>query len=509
VECFDIPPAGHSIEWSPMMSQVVPVPEASGMASLSRKLRQHFGFRRFRPGQARAVQAAIEGRDTIVVMPTGSGKSVCFQLPALELEGTTVVVSPLIALMKDQADALREKGKSVVSINSTLKPLEESEALLEILGGRVEFVLATPERLASPDFRNVLSRIKVDLFVVDEAHCASQWGHDFRPEYLALREAIDAIGRPTVLALTATATPSVIDDIRRQLGIADAEVVHMGVDRPNLRFEVEKVRGEDEKRAAIVRILGEVQGTGIIYTATVRAVDGLAEFLRSRGFEVGAYHGKLSARARGVIQDRFMGGDLPIMVATNAFGLGIDKPDIRFVIHHHAPGTIEAYYQEAGRAGRDGLPARCVLLHDPTDKALHRFFQAGRYPTGEDLVNAHHALKRLANEADSPTFEKLASLSPVPRTRLKQALNLFKSRCVVEEKGGELRLLDPDLTPDGLARLAGDYRERNERDLLGQQRMAEFAQTSACRWSYVFDYFGRDEEEESPALACGHCDNCP
>ena len=474
--------------------------------SLGHKLRHHFGFRKFRPGQARAVRAAIEGRDTIVVMPTGSGKSVCFQLPALELEGTTIVVSPLIALMKDQADALRGRGKSVAVINSTLTAREEDEALGAIAEGVVEFVYATPERLATAGFRAVLKRTLIDLFVVDEAHCASQWGHDFRPDYLALNEAIDELGRPTVLALTATATPDVIDDIRRQLRIADAEVVHMGVDRPNLRLEVLPVAGEAEKRAAIAQVLGEARGSGIIYTATTKAVDELAEFLGERGFAAGAYHGKLGLKARGEIQDRFMTGELPIMVATNAFGLGIDKPDIRFVIHHHAPGTLEAYYQEAGRAGRDGQPSRCVLLHDPSDKSLHRFFQANRYATGEDLVNAHHALKRLVNEDGPRTTRRLQALSPLPKARLKQALNLFKARGVVEEKVGEVALLSPDLTPGELERIAGDSRERNERDLLKQHLVGEFASSKACRWAYLLDYFGGDEEAPP---SCGHCDNCP
>jgi ATP-dependent DNA helicase RecQ len=479
-----------------------------GSGELTRKLREHFGFRSFRPGQRRAVESALGGRDTVVLMPTGSGKSLCFQLPALALAGKTVVVSPLIALMKDQADALRQRGVTALAMNSTLSASEVREANEAIAAGRVEFIYTTPERLADPEFRALLKRSPTDLFVVDEAHCISQWGHDFRPEYLELGEAIRDLGHPPVLALTASATPEVIDDILRQLDIPDAEVVHTGFYRPNLWLEVVEVEGEAAKDAELIRLLERSEGTGIVYTATVKAVERLTELLRSRGMEVAPYHGRMKAADRAANQERFMAGGLRAMVATNAFGLGIDKPDLRFVIHHHLPETLEDYYQEAGRAGRDGQPARCTLIYDRADRRLHRFFQAGKYPTGEDLVNVHHALKRLSDSAGGGpvAVADLPAITPVGKTRIKQVLSLFKSQGVVRaEDRGRLVLLHREATPDDLERMARVFRERDEADLLKQQRMVEYAELRTCRWDYLVNYFGRDDVE---GTSCGHCDRC-
>ena len=481
--------------------------------------KRRFGISYFRPGQALAIRNVLAGIDTLAIMPTGAGKSLCYQLPALELDGVTLVVSPLIALMKDQHDKLAELNIEVLRLDSTLSPRDEQAALSRLSENRPCIAYVTPERLGEPRFRDRLASVRVALFVVDEAHCISQWGHDFRPAYLGLGEAVRALGKPPVLALTATAPPKVKDDILAQLGLAgtDTSVIDIGLDRPNLRYHVIKASSERKKQALLLRLIEKQRGCGIIYAATVKTVDALADFLWSQGVECGRYHGRMRAKDRERVQTAFMEhGEPRLMVATNAFGLGVDKQDLRFVIHYNFPGSLESYYQEAGRAGRDGIPADCVLLYQPEDKRIQSFFLGGRYPTPEQTRAVAEALVHVTGgsvatpETDDhdPVFmpvKDIAERADAPAKKARVVLSFLKEVGFAAEAPGArfapLATEPPSI--DDLARAASRYEQKRAQDRARLAAMLRYSQSHLCRTRLLVTYFGYTD-----APACGTCDNC-
>jgi ATP-dependent DNA helicase RecQ len=483
--------------------------------------KRRFNISEFRPGQALAIRNVLAGIDTLAIMPTGAGKSLCYQLPALELPGVTLVVSPLIALMKDQHDKLAELDIEVLRLDSTLSPRDEAAALARLSENRPCIAYVTPERLGEPRFRDRLASVNVALFVVDEAHCISQWGHDFRPAYLGLGEAVRALNKPPVLALTATAPPKVKDDILAQLrlseGPAEASVIDIGLDRPNLRYHVIKASSERKKQALLLRLIEKQKGCGIIYAATVKTVDALADFLWSQGVECGRYHGRMRAKDRERVQSAFMERSEPrLMVATNAFGLGVDKQDLRFVIHYNFPGSLESYYQEAGRAGRDGLPADCVLLYQPEDKRIQSFFLGGRYPTPEQTRAVAEALVHvtggkvatLETDDHDPVFvsvKDIAERAEAPAKKARVVLSFLKEVGFAAEAPGArfapLAIEPPSI--EDLARAASRYEQKRAQDRARLAAMLRYSQSHLCRTRLLVTYFGYLD-----APACGLCDNC-
>jgi ATP-dependent DNA helicase RecQ len=475
-------------------------------------LEKYFGFREFLDAQEEVITAITGGADALVVMPTGGGKSLCYQLPALLLEGTTVVVSPLIALMKDQVDALQRRGIAATLINSSLTPSEQQERIRALARGEFKLVYIAPERFRSRSFLEALGQSTIALFAVDEAHCLSMWGHDFRPDYFRLDQVLETLGRPQVAAFTATATPEVRRDILTHLRLREPREFVAGFARPNLKLLITHVANEPQKYERLNALIRENK-TGIVYCSTRKRVEAVAETLKLAKISSILYHGGMNDEEREQAQNEFMQGRRDIVVATNAFGMGIDRADIRFVVHFDVPGSVEAYYQEAGRAGRDGEAATCELLFNHADTRVQEFFIEGSNPPLEFIAQTYEMLRREADEK----HELQISIKDMA-TRLDAQGNdmMLSSSLHILDREGYIdrfdipgrrvrgtRLLQPDVRGTQLKLDAAKLREKERRDRAKLKLMVDFAYARTCRQQAILRYFG----EEDPAR-CGNCDIC-
>ncbi len=480
---------------------------------LQQALHEHFRYTRFRPGQLEALQHVLAGRHTLLVMPTGSGKSLCYQLPAaLDGEGLVFVVSPLIALMQDQVRSLARRGMPAAALHSLQRAEEQAAILRGLAAGHYRLVYVAPERLQSAAFVEALPAARVRLLAIDEAHCISQWGHDFRPAYLEIHKTWEALGRPTVMAATATATLEVQDDILQQLHLDDAARVVTGFDRPNLFFGVAQAADEDAKLERLLAALAAASdGCAIVYVGTRRAAEELADVVGEvTGQATACYHGGLEPEERRHVQARFVQNRVRVLVATNAFGLGVDKANIRAVIHWDIPGSLDAYYQEAGRAGRDGRPAHCLLIYSPADRALQDWFIDHDAPDAGGLTRLREALLRARpgaggrRSAEEAALRRQAGLNEI---RLRVGISLLQGAGILDDQGrdgGELLFTLSEEAPfDAEAIMARVERFRAHKRALLEEMIA-YAETAECRRRAILAHFG--DHGTSAAARC--CDNC-
>jgi ATP-dependent DNA helicase RecQ len=476
-------------------------PAAAPAAHIQRIARRRFGIDAFRPGQKEAIRSVLASRDTLAVMPTGSGKSLIYQVSAVVLRGPTVVVSPLIALQRDQAVTLSERdvgGAAVV--NSAIRAAERRDAFSDLEEGELEFLFLAPEQLKRDEVRARLREAAPSLFVVDEAHCISEWGHDFRPDYLALGAVIDALGHPPVLALTATASLPVREEIIEHLGMRDPTVIVRGFNRPNIWLGALTFDREPRKKELLLTLVAKAEKPGIVYVATRKHAEEIADALTDRGIKAAHYHGGMKTKERDEIQDAFMNDGLPVIVATSAFGMGVDKANVRFVFHYDAPESLDAYYQEIGRAGRDGAPAQAVLFYRAEDLNVHKFFASGGRVGAREL----ETLAGTIGETEHADTDTLVDKTDLSRHRLAKAINLLAEAGAVEIRpdGEVVPLKSGPEVHEAAEDAVREQKRLFERALLRLERMRAYAEVRDCRRQYLLNYFG---EEIAP---CGHCDNC-
>jgi len=462
-------------------------------------------IRDLRPGQAEVIESVLSGRDTLAVMPTGSGKSLTYQLPSLWLPGPTLVVSPLLALIEDQVGKMKTAGVPVARIDSTRTAKERAADLAAVREGKIKLVLITPESVCSPAVQESLEGVKFSLFCVDEAHCVSQWGHDFRPSYLGLRRAAEVLGRPPILGLTATATPAIAEDVLVQMGMKNAHVCRVSFHRPNLAFDVRKVAGEADKLRVLGKLIQRLRRPGIVYCATVRAVDDLYVALRHGKIPVERYNGKMTGDEREKSQASFMSsGRKVVMIATNAFGLGVDKPDIRYIIHYQMPGSPESYVQEAGRAGRDGKPARCVLLFQPDDIAIQEHFLKEAHPTKTQARAVAEGLYAWSDEGKEVSVRDLALSMALPERRVRVVLSVLEAMGVAKEvRAARWSGVEPRPTRQEIDKASMVFESRRISDRRRLAELLKYMNLQSCRVQMMRTYFGED-----PGEKCGLCDSC-
>ncbi len=471
-------------------------------------LKKYFQFDSFRGLQEEIINRIVNKEGScLVLMPTGSGKSLCYQIPALYFEGGTIVISPLIALMQDQVDALRKKNIPASFINSTVSKKQKDERLDDFLKGKLKLLYVTPERFRKPEFTEKIKEANISLLAVDEAHCISEWGHDFRPDYSRVGEFRKMLGNPLTIALTATATVEVQEDIVDKLGLTkdDVKIFHQGIQRPNLFLEAKEIFDEKEKLPLILSVIKNYNGAGIIYFALIQTLEKYSQLLSDKKIEHGVYHGKLPDKQRKFIQRAFMSGEQPLILATNAFGMGIDKPDIRFVIHAEVPSSIEAYYQEIGRAGRDGKNSLCLMTYHQEDLYTQMDFIKWSNPDANFYSALYDLLKRDTGLINSSGIEYLREHMNFKNRRdfrIETALNMLDRYGVTEGSIENQNLQVENVLPSELL-----DEEHMENKLLNDNKkllsVVQYFRSFFCRRVFISDYFGFKDEKP-----CGHCDNC-